>query len=71
MSPDFVPPSGQRPEDFLTVTDSLGASISLERDLDGVVTAWIARPGENDGYPVLLGEVACERVAAFLLGGPA
>lgn len=57
-------------ENLMTVTDSHGASIVLERNPDdGVVGAWIAPPGENDGYSVLLDEASRDRIAEFLLGG--
>jgi len=70
MTAGFGPPSEQRPEDFLTVTDSHGASIVFERDPDdGVVSVWIAPPGESDGYSVLLGEGSREQIAGFLAGG--
>jgi hypothetical protein len=56
--------------DNMTVTDSHGASIVLERDPDdGVVSVWIAPPGENDGYSIFLGQASKEQIAAFLLGG--
>ena len=63
-------PSERHPENFLTITDSHGASIVLERDTDdSVVALWFAPPGESDGYSVFLGEGARERIAAFLAGG--
>jgi hypothetical protein len=64
----FTPPSVQRPEDFLSITDSHGASVNFERAEEGVVTVWIAAPGENDGYPVCLGGSAREQVATYLRG---
>lgn len=64
----FVPPSGQRPEDFLTIVDSHGASINFERAEDGVVTVWIAPPGENDGCSVFVGEDSQRRIAGYLRG---
>lgn len=64
----FIPPSEQRPDDFLTVTDRRGASINFERAEDGVVTVWIAPPGENDGYSVCLGGSSRQQVADYLRG---
>lgn len=64
----FVPPSEERPDDFLPVTDDRGAAINFERAEDGVVTVWIAPPGENDGYPAYLGENARRQVADYLRG---
>lgn len=64
----FTPPSEQRPEDFLSITDSHGASINFERAEDGVVTVWIGQPGDGDGYPVHLGESARQHVADYLRG---
>jgi hypothetical protein len=66
---NLIAPSVERPDDFLTVTDSRGASITFERDEDGeLVNVWIARPGETDGYSVLLGEESQAKVAAYLRG---
>jgi hypothetical protein len=59
-------------EDLMTVTDSHGASIVLERNPDDrVVGVWIAPPGENDGWSVILGEESSALIAKFLLGGAA
>ncbi len=56
--------------DNMTIADSHGASIVLEREPDdGVVSVWIAPPGENDGYSVFLDQASKERIAAFLLDG--
>lgn len=66
----FVYPSVQHPEDFLTIVDSHQASINFERAEDGVVSVWVAAPGENDGYSVLLGEESQALIAAYLKGKP-
>jgi hypothetical protein len=59
-------------DNCMTVTDSHGASIVLERDPeDGVVAVWIAPPGENDGYSVFLGKGSRELIAKFLDVGAA
>lgn len=65
----FVCPSEQRPDDFLTISDSRGASINFERSENGAVTVWIAAPGENDGYSVRLDEVGCQQITNYLRGG--
>jgi hypothetical protein len=54
-----------------TITDSAGRSLVLERQDDGVVGAWIADVGENDGVSVLLGEGARGQVAEFMRAGVA
>lgn len=56
-------------EDCMTIFDSAGRALVLERADDGAVGVWIADVGENDGVSVLLGEESRERVAKFLLGG--
>lgn len=64
-------PDAYTAENCMTVVDSMGRSLVLERADDGIVGVWIADVGENDGVSVLLGEGSRERVAAFLLGDAA
>ncbi|MEU3452110.1 hypothetical protein ABZ671_00505 [Micromonospora sp. NPDC006766] len=54
---------------YLTVRDGRGASLVLERDDDGSLSAWIAPPGGNDGPSVFLDKETRAQVAAFLTEG--
>ena len=60
--------SEENPDDCMTITDSFGRTLTLERS-DGVVGAWIADVGDNDGVSVTLDTSARRRIAGFLLDG--
>jgi hypothetical protein len=45
-------------DDQITIRDSRGACLVVERDYDGRPFAWIAPPGGNDGHSVHLDEKA-------------
>jgi hypothetical protein len=53
-------------DDQITIRDTRGASLVLERGDDGQVFAWIAPPGGNDGHSVGLDANALAQIAAFL-----
>lgn len=55
--------------DGLTVSDSAGNCLVVERWENGAVSAWIAPTGDIDGPSVALSEDARRRVAAYLLEG--
>ncbi|MEU7980520.1 hypothetical protein AB0B63_18550 [Micromonospora sp. NPDC049081] len=52
----------------ITITDRDKATLTVERNADGRVSAWIAAPGFNDGHSILLDEADAVSVAAFLTG---
>ncbi|GGM26646.1 hypothetical protein GCM10011608_09360 [Micromonospora sonchi] len=58
-------------DDFtaLTIHDTAGASLNIERTDDGHVSAWIAPPGGNDGPSVQLDEADVAALVAYLSAG--
>ncbi|WP_328344890.1 hypothetical protein [Micromonospora sp. NBC_00421] len=52
----------------ITITDTNRATLTVERNDDGRMSAWIAEPGGNDGHSVLLDEVDAVSVSAYLAG---
>lgn len=57
-------------DDFtaLTVTDSAGATLTVERTDAGHLSAWIAPPGGSDGHSVVIGEADAICLSAYLTG---
>lgn len=58
-------------DDFtaLTVTDTAGAILTVERTDAGDLSAWIAPPGGNDGHSVRLDEADAISLAAYVSAG--
>lgn len=55
----------------LTVrSSSSGATLNIERTDDGQVSVWVAPPGGNDGYSVLLDGPDLTAVVAFMSADP-
>lgn len=52
----------------LTVADSAGATLNVERTDDGRLSAWIAPPGGNHGYSVVIDEADAVSLSAYLTG---
>lgn len=50
----------------LTVTDTTGATLNVERTDDGNLSAWIAPPNDNDGHSVRLSEADLIGLVAYL-----
>jgi hypothetical protein len=52
----------------ITITDTNRATLTVERNDDGRMSAWIAEPGFNDGHSVLLDPADAVAVSAYLTG---
>lgn len=50
----------------LTVTDTTGATLNVERTDAGHLSAWIAPPGGNDGHSVVIDEADLIGLVAYL-----
>ena len=69
MSGDGVVDAVVYDDDGLTIRDSRGASLVVERWDGGELQVWIAPPGDCDGPSVQLTPDDRRRVAAYLLDG--
>ncbi|QKW15329.1 hypothetical protein [Verrucosispora sp. NA02020] len=53
----------------ITIHDTRGATLNIERTDDGRLSVWIAPPGGNDGPSVQLDEADVIAVVAYLSAG--